>query len=95
MMKIKVKATGEVFNVTEWAKIPTEICDSWGNPVEFNFDDVEFIQDTTPKAVDWEQRRYEIAKRCVAALMNNEITLDDAAKISVEQADALIAELKK
>lgn len=93
-MKSKIKATGEVFNVPEWAKIPTEIYDSRGNPVEFNFD-VEFIQDTTPKAVDWEQRRYEIAKGCVAALMNNEITLDDAAKISVEQADALIAELKK
>lgn len=44
---------------------------------------------------DWEQRRYEIAKECVAVLMRNEITLEDAAKISVEQADALIAELKK
>lgn len=47
------------------------------------------------KKIDWEQRRYEIAKECVAVLMRNEITLHDAAKISVEQADALIAELKK
>ena len=47
------------------------------------------------KEIDWEQRRYEIAKECVAVLMRNEITLHDAAKISVEQADALIAELKK
>lgn len=45
--------------------------------------------------IDWEQRRYEIAKECVAVLMNSEKTLEDAAKISVEQADALIAELKK
>lgn len=45
--------------------------------------------------IDWEQRRYEIAKECVAVLMRNEITLEDAAKISVEQADALIYELKK
>lgn len=43
---------------------------------------------------DWEQRRYEIARECVAVLMRNEITLEDAAKISVEQADALITELK-
>lgn len=54
---------------------------------------------TTPNVkagtVDWGQRRYEIAKECVAVLMRNEITLHDAAKISVEQADALIAELKK
>lgn len=45
--------------------------------------------------IDWEQRRYEIAKECVAVLMNGEITLEDAAKVSVKQADALIAELKK
>lgn len=45
--------------------------------------------------IDWEQRRYEISKECVAVLMRNEITLEDAAKISVEQADALIKELKK
>lgn len=45
--------------------------------------------------IDWEKRRYEIAKGCVAVLMRNEITLEYAAKISVEQADALIKELKK
>ena len=45
--------------------------------------------------IDWEKRRYEIAKECVAVLMRNEITLEDAAKISVEQADVLIKELKK
>lgn len=45
--------------------------------------------------IDWEQRRYEIAKECVAVLMSGEMTLEDAAKVSVEQADALIAELKK
>lgn len=45
--------------------------------------------------IDWEQRRYEIAKECVSVLMRNEITLEDAAKVSVEQADVLIAELKK
>lgn len=45
--------------------------------------------------IDWEQRRYEIAKECVAVLMRNEITLEDAAKVSIEQADALITELKK
>lgn len=45
--------------------------------------------------IDWEQRRYEIAKECVAVLMSSEMTLEDAAKVSVEQADALITELKK
>ena len=41
------------------------------------------------------QRKYEIAKECVAVLMRNKITLEDAAKLSVEQADILIKELRK
>jgi len=45
--------------------------------------------------IDWEQRRYEIAKECVAVLMSDEMSLEDAAKVSVKQADALITELKK
>lgn len=57
-------------------------------------DNILDIIDHTPY-INWEQRRYEIAKKCVAVLMRNEITLEDAAKISVEQADALIKELKK
>lgn len=47
------------------------------------------------KEINWEQRRYEIAKECVAALIRDEITLEDAVKISVEQADELIKELKE
>lgn len=47
------------------------------------------------KEINWEQRRYEIAKECVAALIRGEITLEDAVKISVEQADELIKELKE
>ncbi len=51
--------------------------------------------DESYRVPNWEQRRYEIAKECVAVLMSSEITLEDAAKVSVKQADALIAELKK
>ena len=53
------------------------------------------MQSTTKSEIDWEQRRYEIAKECVAVFIRNPITIEDAAKVSVEQADALIAELKK
>lgn len=59
--------------------------------------------------IDWEQRRYEIAKDMMTAIMNNpDITAGVAcepvptegvpvtlAKVSLEFADALIAELKK
>lgn len=59
--------------------------------------------------IDWEQRRYEIAKDCLAAIMNNpDITAGMAcepepregvpvtiAKLSVTFAEALVAELQK
>ena len=93
-MKAKVKATGEIINIANYAKVMLDQCDSWGNPIELGFDEVEILQEPTSD-IDWEQRRYEIARECVAVLMRNEITLEDAAKISVEQADALITELKK
>jgi hypothetical protein len=94
MMKVRIKKTGEIINIADYARVVLDKCDSYGNPIEVGFDEVEIIQDN-PSNIDWEQRRYEIAKECVVVLMRNEMTLEDAAKISVEQADALIAELKK
>lgn len=44
----------------------------------------------------WEERRYEIAKMCVAAIVNRCGNVSDVGiRNSVEYADALIAELKK
>lgn len=44
----------------------------------------------------WEERRYEIAKMCVAAIVNRCGNVDYVGiRNSVEYADALIAELKK
>lgn len=86
IMKAKIKSTGETVNVHEDINgdFVTESGSLYRNwQLEFE------------KEIDWEQRRYEIAKECIAALMHTEITLEDAAEISVEQADALIAELKK
>ena len=44
----------------------------------------------------WEERRYEIAKMCVAAIVNRCGNVSDTGiRNSVGYADALIAELKK
>lgn len=46
--------------------------------------------------IDWEERRYEIAKICVAAFVNRCGNVSNAGiRSSVRYADALIAELKK
>lgn len=53
------------------------------------------ILDAYSKEV-WEQRRYEIAKMCVAAIVNRCGNVSNAGiRESVGYADALIAELKK
>ena len=52
------------------------------------------------KGIDWEQRRYEIAKDMMAAFLSNSCSNvymgnpDEQAKWAVRFADALIAELK-
>lgn len=54
-----------------------------------------------PPKIDWEQRRYEIAKEMLAAFLSNSCnnvyggTPEHQAKDAVKYADALIAELKK
>lgn len=51
------------------------------------------------KQIDWEQRRYEIAKDTLAALISNPNhcgkSYESEVKHAVEFADALIDELKK
>lgn len=48
--------------------------------------------------IDWEQRRYELAKAVIQGIWTQnyiEMTMEEVAKEAIEQADALIAELKK
>mgnify|MGYP007068187875 FL=1 len=53
------------------------------------------------KQIDWEQRRYEIARDMMSAFLSNSTesvysgTMATHAKLAVEFADALINELKK
>lgn len=52
------------------------------------------------KEIDWEQRRYEIAKFCMHGILTSVYggchqSLDHAANMAIYYADALIAELKK
>ena len=44
-MKVKIKKTGEIVNVSDYATINLEYCDSYGNPVIVSLNDVEFIQE--------------------------------------------------
>lgn len=79
-MKVKIKATGEILNTAAYWRVTTEHCDSRGTPTEYNPEEVEFLSDETAsslvmpaqKDIDWEQRRYEIAKDCLAYRIEGE-----------------------
>lgn len=108
-MKAKIKKTGEIVNIANYARITLDSHDSYGNPLELGFDEVEILQENTSD-IDWEQRRYEIAKTMMHAIYLDDGNaeradksdlgfeykdLQSSAKEAVRFADALIAELKK
>lgn len=91
-MKAKIKSTGETVNVHEDINgdFVTESGSLYRNwQLEFE------------KEIDWEQRRYEIAKELMRGFATNPHNMLVNAKIgklaewSVSGADALIAELRK
>lgn len=91
-MKAKIKSTGETINVHEDINgdFVTESGSLYRNwQLEFE------------KEIDWEQRRYEIAKELMRGFATNPHNMLVDAKIgtlaewSVSGADALIAELRK
>lgn len=69
-MKARVKATGEIINIADYARVTLDRCDSYGNPIELSFDEVEILQERSDN-IDWEQRRYELAKVVMKALTSN------------------------
>lgn len=99
-MKAKIKATGEIVKLAEYAKITLDMCDSYGNPIELNPEDVELIPDVKEdnfSTTDWNQVRVQASIGAMQVLLgkNNFDTYKDIAAQAVEYADALIKELKK
>ena len=109
-MKAKIIETGEVLNVAEYdGRNGTVIL--WfpnGETALYEEKDVEFIVDSKT-SIDWEQRRYEIAKEAMAAFISSpcyqfcegnnyyetQISAPKfVARDAVEYADSLIEELK-
>lgn len=103
-MKVRIKKTGEVYNIPEYKKIEVSQCDSLGNPLEFDFDEVEFIPTMffpfeekntillkPEKTIDWEERRYELVKGIISNIPSPTETDCD---IVISIVDSLIKRLK-
>lgn len=116
-MKKRIRKTGEIVDVITYKNLylPERHCSDSVSYIDskgvehlnekglnlwWDFEDVEEVPRTD---IDWEQRRYEIAKTVVHGQLTGPIidgvdpnpSITDLAKLAVKIADALIAELKK
>ena len=99
-MKARIKATGEIVKLAEYAKITLDMCDSYGNPIELKPEDVELIPDVkedNSSTTEWNQVRVQASIGAMQVILGrtNCCSYKDIAIQSVEYADALIKELKK
>lgn len=44
-MKVKLKKTKEIINIAEYDKIQLDVCDSYGTPIEVDYNDIEQFYD--------------------------------------------------
>lgn len=96
-MKAKIRKTGEIVNIAEYAKIALDQCDSFGNPIEVKPEDIELIEDITEEDEHWQNIRERAAIVAMQGVINFFASIDYKrdAKLAIEYADALIEELKK
>ena len=103
MLKAKIKKTGEIIKVVDYNSgselvellFPT----SDGDRI-LDSSEVVFLDEKEHKPVDWEQRKYEIAKDVMVAFFTNpnkevwNMAGKSQAKLAVFAANALIERLK-
>jgi ribonuclease III len=104
-MKAKIIETGEIVTIlaisTEHMTIQCYGNDGIVRLEPLSRGDIEIVSDTE-KNIDWEQRRYELAKDAMNSILTAPIidgvnpnpSAEDIAMYSVKLADALIKELK-
>ena len=100
-MKCIINSTGEIVDVVSWSAsgLYTDYIDSAGNAVTSKLDynkDFDFIDNELTSEIDWEQRRYELAKASMQGLLSNpDVVGLDVIIDSIAFADKMIAQLKQ
>ena len=106
-MKVRLK-NGEVLKIADYHRIVLDSCDSWGNPIEVDWKDIEQILDDDdlplgmskkingmtliPKSFDLDERRYDIALSVLQKVNGNP---REMVNYALQVADILIDELKR
>lgn len=96
-MKARIKKTGEIVNLAEYATIALDAHDSWGSPIQAKPEEVELIQEPTDDE-HWQDVRERAAIAAMHGLINTfslNTEEEQIAICAVKQADALIEQLKE
>lgn len=102
-MKVRIKKTGEILEVAEYAKVAMDVCDSYGNPLEYGLDEIEIVEDVNRSPdIDWQQVKIQSAIAAMQALISKEsggyvagYTTLDLAERAVVYANSLVVVLKE
>ena len=106
-MKARIIKTGEEVTIIaiskKWGTVQYYGSDGICHQCKINDKEIEFINTTDAQSINWEQRRYEIAKAAMIGVLamptiegvNPNPTMNDVCKLSVKFADTLIEELKR
>ena len=105
-MKVRIKKTGEILEVAEYAKVAMDVCDSYGNPLEYGLDEIEIIGERrifeSYSVVDWQQVKIQSAIAAMQALISKEsggcvagYTTLDLAERAVVYANSLVVVLRE
>lgn len=98
-MKAKIKNTGEIIKIADYATITLDSCDSWGNPIEVKPEDIELIQEVS-KNEHWQDVRERAAIAAMQSIIStsiskfHKVSFNDAAKYAISFADSLVRLLK-
>ena len=98
-MKVRIKRTGEILKVAEYAKVEMDVCNSYGNPLEYGLDEIEIVEDVNRSPdIYWQQVTNQAAIGVMQVMLTKQdvqLFVEDIAEFSVKHARALVEELKK
>lgn len=98
-MKARIKTTGEIVKLADYARITLDMCNSYGNPIELKPEDVDLISDDNgdTSTIDWNQVRIQASISAMQVILgqNTYDPFSEIARNAVGCADALVKELKK
>ena len=98
-MKVRIKKTGEILEVAEYAKVEMDVCDSYGTPLEYGLDEIEIVEDVNLSPdIYWQQVTNQAAIGAMQVMLTKQdvqLFVEDIAEFSVKYARALVKELKK